>query len=100
MTEVSLDNIDKKIIKLLWENARTTIADIARKIGKLTENAIRYRIERLEYAFSLAILTLTRDTPGTLESPFSTVAAQEAQVIPVMGSMVFLVGSVSSDIPS
>lgn len=48
MTEVSLDNIDKKIIRLLRENARITIADMARGIGKLTENAIRYRIERLE----------------------------------------------------
>ena len=48
MAEVSLDNIDKKIIKLLRKNARITIADMAREIGKLTENAIRYRIERLE----------------------------------------------------
>ena len=35
-------------------------------------------------AFSLARLTLTRDTPGSLESPFSIVAAQEAQVMPAI----------------
>ncbi len=43
-----LDEIDQQILKLLQENSRKSIADIAREIGELTENAIRYRINRLE----------------------------------------------------
>lgn len=44
----NLDEIDEQIIKRLQENSRSTIADIAREIGELTENAIRYRIEKIE----------------------------------------------------
>jgi Lrp/AsnC family transcriptional regulator for asnA, asnC and gidA len=43
-----LDEIDIQILKLLQKNSRMSIADIAREIDKLTENAIRYRIEKLE----------------------------------------------------
>ena len=43
-----LDNIDKRIIQLLQENSRITLVDIAKEIGELTENAIRYRIDKLE----------------------------------------------------
>lgn len=43
-----MDDIDRKIIKLLQDNSRITVAEIARDIGELTENAIRYRIDRLE----------------------------------------------------
>jgi DNA-binding Lrp family transcriptional regulator len=44
----NLDGIDEEIIRLLQSNARMTIADMAREINELTENAIRYRIEKLE----------------------------------------------------
>jgi len=43
-----LDDIDKQIIQLLQENSRITLVDIAKEIGELTENAIRYRIDKLE----------------------------------------------------
>lgn len=43
-----LDDIDKKIIKNLQVNSRISVVDIARDIDELTENAIRYRIDRLE----------------------------------------------------
>lgn len=43
-----LDEIDRQIIRLLQDNSRMTVADIAREIDELTENAIRYRIDRLE----------------------------------------------------
>jgi Lrp/AsnC family transcriptional regulator for asnA, asnC and gidA len=43
-----LDDIDKRIIQLLQENSRITLVDIAKEIGELTENAIRYRIDKLE----------------------------------------------------
>ncbi len=46
--ELGLDEIDEQIIKMLQENSRVTIADMAREIGELTENAIRYRIDKLE----------------------------------------------------
>lgn len=48
MTEFELDNIDKKIIKMLHDNSRIHVSDMARKIGNMTENAIRYRIDKLE----------------------------------------------------
>lgn len=48
MAELELDDIDRKIIKLLQDNSRITVAEIARDIGELTENAIRYRIDKLE----------------------------------------------------
>jgi DNA-binding Lrp family transcriptional regulator len=48
LTEIELDEIDTNIIKLLQNNSRISVADIAREIDELTENAIRYRIDRLE----------------------------------------------------
>jgi Lrp/AsnC family leucine-responsive transcriptional regulator len=48
MSEIDLDEIDRKIIELLQDNSRITVADMAREIGELSENAIRYRIDRLE----------------------------------------------------
>lgn len=46
--KIQLDEIDEEIIRLLQANSRMTIADMAREIDELTENAIRYRIEKLE----------------------------------------------------
>ena len=43
-----MDEIDRKLILLLQDNARMSVAEMAREIRKLTENAIRYRIDRLE----------------------------------------------------
>ncbi len=48
MANQKLDEIDKKIIKILQDNSRIHVSDIARKIGNMTENAIRYRIDKLE----------------------------------------------------
>lgn len=42
-----LKKVDVRILRSLRKNARTSIADISRKV-ELTENAVRYRIERLE----------------------------------------------------
>ncbi|WP_455391845.1 Lrp/AsnC family transcriptional regulator [[Eubacterium] cellulosolvens] len=54
----NLDNIDKRIIQLLQENSRITLADIARDINELTENAIRYRIDKLEAEGYIADYTI------------------------------------------
>jgi len=41
------DNIDLQIIDLLIDNSRTPAAEIARRIGGISERAVRYRIERM-----------------------------------------------------
>lgn len=46
---------------MLRENARMTVANMARKIGKMTENAIRYRIERLESEGYISKYTIRLD---------------------------------------
>jgi len=42
-----IDNSDKKIINLLMENGRMPAAEMARRIGGISERVIRYRIERI-----------------------------------------------------
>jgi DNA-binding Lrp family transcriptional regulator len=61
MDKDDLDDIDKKIIVLLRENARMSVANMAREIGELTENAIRYRIERLESEGFISKFTIRLD---------------------------------------
>ena len=43
-----LEDIDRKILRLLQDNSRITRIDIAKDIGELTENAIRYGILKNE----------------------------------------------------
>lgn len=61
MTEFELDEIDKKIIKMLHDNSRVHVADIARTIDDLTENAIRYRIDKLESEGLISEYTIRLD---------------------------------------
>ncbi|HSB67020.1 MAG TPA: Lrp/AsnC family transcriptional regulator [Anaerolineales bacterium] len=42
-----IDKIDRKIVDLLMADGRMPAADIARKIGNISERVIRYRIDRL-----------------------------------------------------
>lgn len=42
-----LDDLDKKLISILQDDARTSASEISRKTG-YNENTIRYRIERLK----------------------------------------------------
>jgi Lrp/AsnC family transcriptional regulator, regulator for asnA, asnC and gidA len=42
-----MDNIDLQIIDLLMEDGRMPCAEIARRIGGITERVVRYRLERL-----------------------------------------------------
>lgn len=42
-----IDDIDLKIINLLMDDGRMPCTEIARKIGNITERAVRYRIDRL-----------------------------------------------------
>jgi len=43
----TLDAIDRQIVAVLLEDGRTTSAEITRRIGHVSERAVRYRIERL-----------------------------------------------------
>jgi Lrp/AsnC family transcriptional regulator, regulator for asnA, asnC and gidA len=43
----ALDAIDRQIVSLLLEDGRISSAEITRRIGHVSERAVRYRIERL-----------------------------------------------------
>jgi len=43
-----IDKIDIKIVDLLMDNGRMNAAEIARRVGEITERAVRYRIKRME----------------------------------------------------
>lgn len=42
-----IDNIDLEIVNLLMEDGRMHAAEIARRIGNISERAVRYRIDRM-----------------------------------------------------
>jgi Lrp/AsnC family leucine-responsive transcriptional regulator len=42
-----LDEIDRKILKILQHDGRTSMKEIAERIGKLSKVAISYRVKRL-----------------------------------------------------
>ncbi len=42
-----IDKIDLKIVNLLMEDGRMHAAEIARRIGDISERAVRYRIDRM-----------------------------------------------------
>ncbi len=42
-----IDKIDLKIVNLLLEDGRKSASEIARRIGEVSERAVRYRIERM-----------------------------------------------------
>jgi Lrp/AsnC family transcriptional regulator for asnA, asnC and gidA len=42
-----IDNIDRKIVNLLMEDGRMHAAEITRRIGNISERAVRYRIDRM-----------------------------------------------------
>jgi Lrp/AsnC family transcriptional regulator for asnA, asnC and gidA len=42
-----IDNLDRKIVALLQQDGRMSSAEIARRIGQISERAVRYRIDRL-----------------------------------------------------
>jgi len=42
-----IDKSDRLIVNLLMEDGRMTAAEIARRIGQISERAVRYRIDRM-----------------------------------------------------
>ena len=47
MVTYSLDGVDRQIVALLAEDGRISSAEITRRIGHVSERAVRYRIDRL-----------------------------------------------------
>jgi Lrp/AsnC family transcriptional regulator for asnA, asnC and gidA len=47
MPSVEIDKIDLAIVDLLMEDGRMSSADIARRIGTVSERSVRYRLERM-----------------------------------------------------
>jgi Lrp/AsnC family transcriptional regulator for asnA, asnC and gidA len=43
----TIDHIDRAIVLLLQQDGRMSAAEIARRIGHITERAVRYRLDRL-----------------------------------------------------
>ena len=42
-----LDKVDRAIIKLLMEDGRMSSAEVARRVGGISERSVRYRLDRL-----------------------------------------------------
>jgi DNA-binding Lrp family transcriptional regulator len=47
LTRERLDEIDRKILRILQRDGRTSMKDIADDIGKLSKVAVSYRVKRL-----------------------------------------------------
>ncbi|MFC4542408.1 Lrp/AsnC family transcriptional regulator [Halosolutus amylolyticus] len=60
MTEYNLDDVDKQLLKLLQENARSKAIELAEEIG-VSDNTIHNRMERLENAGIITGYTTTID---------------------------------------
>ena len=43
----NIDKVDAQIINLLVDNGRASCAEIARRIGDISERTVRYRMERM-----------------------------------------------------
>ena len=54
-----IDNIDLKIVDLLMENGRRPSAEIARRLGDISERAVRYRINRLVQGKVIQVSAIT-----------------------------------------
>ncbi|MDD5468436.1 MAG: winged helix-turn-helix transcriptional regulator [Anaerolineales bacterium] len=44
---LEIDNIDQSVVTLLIEDGRMNAAQIARRLGSVTERVVRYRLDRL-----------------------------------------------------
>ena len=92
MRQPVLDDLDKKLVTILQEDARVSASEIARKTG-YNENTIRYRIERLKktgvvkeftallnprmIGLPVAAIMMITTFPNTLEEVFAKLAALE-----------------------
>lgn len=64
MTEYQLDDVDKQLLNLLQENARSKAIELAEEIG-VSDNTIHNRMERMEEAGIITGYTTTIDHDRT-----------------------------------
>jgi len=55
-----IDKIDVRIVNLLLENGRMTASEIARRVGEISERAVRYRIDRMLRENMISISAVVR----------------------------------------
>ena len=55
-----LDRLDAAIVELLMEDGRMPCAEIARRIGNVSERSVRYRIDRLVHREVISISAIPR----------------------------------------
>lgn len=55
-----IDKIDVRIVNLLLEDGRMTASEIARRVGDISERAVRYRIDRMLRENMIAISAVVR----------------------------------------
>ena len=73
-----IDKIDRKIVNLLMDDGRMPAAEIARKVGDISERVIRYRIDRLVKEGIISISAI----PKPLALGYSVVADVFIEVEP------------------
>jgi DNA-binding Lrp family transcriptional regulator len=56
--EVSLDDVDRRIIVLLQEDGRMSARDVSRRLGDIGDRAVRYRIDRLLRSKVISIIAV------------------------------------------
>ena len=66
-----LDDLDKKLLTILQDNARESASEISRKTG-YNENTIRYRIERLKKSGVIKEFTALLN-PRLIGLPFAAI---------------------------
>jgi Lrp/AsnC family transcriptional regulator for asnA, asnC and gidA len=54
-----IDKTDRSIVNLLMEDGRMPCAELARRIGGITERAVRYRLERMRKEGLIKIAAVT-----------------------------------------
>lgn len=64
------DEIDGKLIDLLMEDGRMPCSELARRLGKTTQRAVRYRLERLIKDGYVRITAVTN--PSAMGYPVTT----------------------------
>jgi len=58
-----LDAVDRRILALLVEDGRMPAAEIARRIGRVSERSVRYRIDRLQRLGVVRISAIVNPLP-------------------------------------
>jgi Lrp/AsnC family transcriptional regulator for asnA, asnC and gidA len=58
-----IDEVDRKIVDLLIEDGRMPCAEIARRVGSVSERVVRYRLDRLVAAGIIHIGAIPNPKP-------------------------------------